>query len=239
VRRSRTSGSLARRALLAGLLALPLSASAWIPEPERAWTAVAQTNGSSGRGGPLAFPVALLGSDGAIAATGRLSLGPGGRARLELAHADGSTEVHERSGAEYRVLRNGRPADRALELVPPLAVLQATDAAAVADALRAMGANPAAVDLGMDGTHDCWVLGGRDAGSFAASARPALWVDQESQQPVRIDAATGTQYRFGDVASREGARFPSRIDVLASGWPPWRIEIQNGAAAPAGAAVAP
>jgi len=238
VRRGR-SGSLTRAALVAALLAPPLAASAWIPEPERAWTAVAQTNGSSGRNGPLAFPVALVGSDGAIAATGRLSLEPGGRARLELARADGSTEVHERTGAEYRVLRNGRPADPAPELVPPLAVLQATDPAAVADALRAMGANPAVVDLGMDGTHDCWVLGGRDPGSFAASTRPSLWVDQESQQPVRIDAASGTQYRFGEVASREGARFPSRIDVLASGWPAWRIEIRNTAAAPAGAGVAP
>jgi hypothetical protein len=64
-------------------------------------------------------------------------------------------------------------------------------------------------------------------------------VDQESQQPVRIDAFSGTQYRLLDSAVRGGVRFPSRIDVLAPGWPIWRIEVQSAPPAPAAARSAP
>jgi hypothetical protein len=217
---------------LALLLAAP-PARAWIPEPERAWGAIAQTNAASGRGRSLDLAVALVGADGAVAATGRLRLEPDGRSRLDLELGGNASETHERAGLEYRVTRNGQRADKAPRLLPPLALLQETSAMGVADALRAIGGNPAQVDLGIEGKHDCWVLGGRDPGPFEASNRPSLWVDQEAQQPVRIDDASGTQYRLGDPVSRDGVRFPSRIEVSAPGWPIWRIEIQSPAAKPA------
>lgn len=227
-----TRGARALAAALAGgLLFAAAPASAWIPEPTRAWTAIAASNAASGRGKPIEFPVALIGADGGVAATGRLRADGAGASRLDLTGADGIAEVHERRGAEYRVTRGGRPVDRAPRLLPPLDLLQVTTAPGVAEALRAIGGNPAQVDLGIEGTHDCWVLGGREAGSFAANTRPALWVDQETQQPVRIDDANGVQYRFGDVASRPGGvRFPSRIDVQDPGWPVWRLQVQNAAA---------
>lgn len=217
-------------ALACGLLFAAARASAWIPEPTRAWTAIAASNAASDRGKPIEFPVALSGADGAVVATGRLEMDGAGAARLELTGADGVAEVHERRGAEYRVTRGARPVDRAPRLLPPLELLQVTNPTGVAEALRAIGGNPAQVDLGIEGTHDCWVLGGREAGAFEANTRPALWVDQETQQPVRIDDANGVQYRFGDAAPRTGGvRFPSRIDVQDPGWPVWRIQVQNAA----------
>jgi hypothetical protein len=90
-----------------------------------------------------------------------------------------------------------------------IALLQAASAQAVADALRTIGGDPKIVDLGMEGAHDCWVLGGRDMGSFDANTRVSLWVDQESQQPVRIDDGSGPQYRFGSPKKGETIRFPA------------------------------
>lgn len=227
----RTGRSALALALAGALLVAASRASAWIPEPERAWSAVATSNAASGRGKPFDFPVALVGADGGVAATGRLRTEGAGAARLELTLADGVAEVHERLGADYRVTRGGRAVERAPRLLPPLELLQVTSAMGVAEALRAIGGNPARVELGLEGTHDCWVLGGRDPGAFEANTRPSLWVDQETQQPVRIDDANGVQYRLGDAAARPGGvRFPSRIDVQETGWPVWRIQVQNSAA---------
>lgn len=217
-------------ALVGTILLAAIPASAWIPEPERAWSAIASANTTSGRGRSLDFPVALIGADGKVSGTGRLRIESSGASRLELDLADGGAEMHERRGAEYRVTRGGRPVERAPRLLPPLDLLQATTATGVAEALRAIGGNPAQVDLGIEGAHDCWVLGGRDRGAFESNTRPSLWVDQETQQPVRIDDAGGAQYRFGDAVARAGGvRFPSRIDVQESGWPLWRIQVQSAA----------
>ncbi|RIL07585.1 MAG: hypothetical protein DCC71_02320 [Proteobacteria bacterium] len=89
------------------------------------------------------------------------------------------------------------------------------------------------------------MIGGRDPGDFDANTRPSVWVDQESQQPVRIDDANGVQYRMSDVSPKDGVRFPSQIDVRAPGWPLQRIQVATpappGARPPeaAGAAAAP
>jgi hypothetical protein len=225
------AGRGALAAALAGVLLVAASrAAAWIPEPERAWSAIAASNAASGRTKAFDFPVALIGADGGVAGTGHLRSNGDGAWRLELQLADGIAEVHERRGAEYRVTRGGRAVERAPRLLPPLDLLQAASAMGVAEALRAIGGNPAQVDLGIEGAYDCWVLGGRERGAFEANTRPALWVDQETQQPVRIDDANGAQYRFGDAAARPGGvRFPSRIDVQDPGWPIWRIQVQNAA----------
>ena len=232
-----------RAALAVGLgVAAALPAGAWIPEPERAWTLLAQSNLQSARTKPLDFAVALVDAVGNVAATGRLRAEPGGAARLELALVDGGTEVHERSGGEYRVTRNGQRVDRAPQILPPFAVLQAGKAVEVADALRESGGDPARVDLGIEGRADCWVLGGRDPGDFQMNARPSVWVDQETRQPVRIDAAAGVRYRLLDLSPKGGVRFPSRIEVRADGWPIWRLDVATPAppgARPPGVETAP
>jgi hypothetical protein len=219
---------LALALLLGSVLAGP--AAAWIPEPERAWASLAQGNAQSARARPIDFAVALVDATGAVVATGRLRAEPGGHALLELALADGGgTEVHERSGSEYRVTRNGQRTDKAPRLLPPLGLLQAGRPADVADALRAVAGDPARVDLGMEGRYDCWVLGGRDPGDFQMNGRPSIWVDQETQQPVRIDDAAGVRYRLLDLAPKDGVRFPSRIEIQADGWPIWRIDVATPA----------
>lgn len=220
----------ARLGIAVGLaVALARSASAWIPEPERAWSTLAQSNSQSARTRPIDFAVALVDSSGTVAATGRLRAEPGGHALLELTLADGGTEVHERRALEYRVTRNGQRVDKVPRLLPPLGLLQAGNGTAVADALRDLAGDPARVDLGIEGRYDCWVLGGRDPGDFQMNKRPSIWVDQETQQPVRIDDAAGVRYRLLDLAPKDGVRFPSRIEVNADGWPIWRIDVATPA----------
>ena len=217
-------------------------AAAWIPEPERAWSMLAQSNLQSARNRPLDFAVALVDAAGNVTATGRLLAEPGGRARLELTLAEGGTEVHERNGLDYRVTRNGQRVERAPQLLPPLAALQADSAMKVADALRALAGDPARVDLGIEGPNDCWVLGGRDPGDFQMNTRPSVWVDQETRQPVRIDDAAGVRWRLLDLAPKGGVRFPSHIEVHADGWPIWRIDVATPAppqARPPGVGTAP
>jgi hypothetical protein len=223
------------RVALAGLfgIALVRPAAAWIPEPERAWSTLATSNGQSARTRSLDFAVALVDATGAVAATGRLRAEPGGHARLDLALADGGEEVHERRGVEYRVTRNGQVVAKAPRLLPPLGMLQAAKGLDVAAALRDIAGDPARVDLGMEGRYDCWVLGGRDPGDFQMNTRPSIWVDQETQQPVRIDDAAGVRYRLLDLAPKGGVRFPSRIEVHADGWPIWRIDVATPAPAEA------
>lgn len=225
----------AARAVL-GVAAIALvqagAASAWIPEPESAWGIVAQGNTEAGRTRALSLDVSIVGADGAVAATGTARLDPSGRARLGVTYADGAVEVHERTGSDYQATRAGGKVAKPVRLLPPLALLQASSGLAVDEALRSIGGNPRLVDLGMEGTHDCWVLGGRDMGAFDANTRVSLWVDQDSQQPVRIDDGAGTQYRLGPPAKGEGIRFPAWIEVRPATGPGYRIDVKAVTPAP-------
>ena len=225
-------GSIGAALAIAISLAAARPAGAWIPAPESAWGFVASSNSNAGRTGALKLDVALVGADGAVAATGTARLEPGGVAKLGLTYGDGTVEVHERTPTDYVVTRGGSRVSQPLRLIPPVALLQAASGLAVADTLRAIGGDPALVDLGMEGAHDCWVLGGRDTGPFDSNTRVSLWVDQESQQPVRIDDGAGTQYRLGSPAAKEGIRFPAWIDVRAAGFPSWRLDVRSVSKAP-------
>jgi hypothetical protein len=219
--------------LIAALaLAYASPATAWIPAPESAWSIVAQDNSNASRTRALKLDVALVGADGAVAATGTVRVEPNGHARLGITWADGTVEMHERTATDYQATRAGAPVKEPLRLLPPFALLQTASGLAVAEALRAIGGDPKLVDLGMEGAHDCWVLGGREMGSFDANTRASLWVDQESQQPVRIDDGAGTQYRLGGPAKGEGIRFPTWIEVRAASGPGYRIDVKSVAPAP-------
>jgi hypothetical protein len=207
-------------------LAYASAASAWVPAPETAWGIIAQGNSSASRTRALKLDIALVGADGAVAATGTVRVEPNGQARLGITWADGTVEMHERTATDYQATRAGARVDEPLRLLPPFALLQASTGLTVAEALRTIGGNPNLVDLGMEGTHDCWVLGGREMGSFDANTHRSLWVDQESQQPVRIDDGAGTQYRFGDPKKGEAIRFPAWIEVRAESGPSYRIDVK-------------
>ena len=232
------SAAARRRACCVALLTIGLVVShagrvrAWIPEPESAWSMVAQSNSAASRTRALALDIALVGADGAVVATGTARVEPNGRARLGVTFADGTVEMHERTPIDYQATRAGTRVEKPLRLIPPIALLQAGTAQGVADALRTIGGDPKLVDLGMDGAHDCWVLGGRDMGSFDSNTRVSLWVDQESQQPVRIDDGSGTQYRFGTPKKGEGIRFPAWIEVRNATSPSLRIDVKSVRPAP-------
>jgi hypothetical protein len=226
-----------RAALLAAGIALAAAAApAAIPSAAKVRGAVAADNASAGRAQPLGVEVALVNQAGQVAATGHATLDPGGTARLELRLADGGSEVHERTPLSYKVTRNGAAVEHTLRLLPPAQLLQARSEEFVSAGLVALGADPDQVDLGMDGSSDCWVLGGRDPGPFEASNRPSLWVDIDSHRPVRIDDGHGTHYRFGPPAGSGGIRFPAWIDIDAPGWPHWRMDVQQVAPLAPGAA---
>jgi hypothetical protein len=54
---------------------------AWIPEPESAWSMVAQSNSAASRTRAQALEIAHAGPDRAVVATGTVRLEPNGRAR--------------------------------------------------------------------------------------------------------------------------------------------------------------
>ncbi len=208
------------------------AANAWIPAPESAWSIVAQDNSTASRTRALSLDIALVGADGVVAATGTARVEPNGHARLGITWADGTVEMHERTATDYQATRAGARVKQPLRLLPPLALLQASSGLAVAEALRTIGGDPKLVDLGMEGAYDCWVLGGREMGAFDANTRASLWVDQDSQQPVRIDDGADTQYRFGSPKKGEGIRFPAWIEVRAASGPSYRIDVKAVTPAP-------
>jgi len=222
--------------LLGGALAIAAPAQGAVPSAEKVRKAVAASNLAGKRAQPLLVEVALLAESGEVAATGQGRLDPAGASRLDLTLADGRTETHERTGQGYRVTRGGAPVERAPELLPPVRLLLAPSGDALAAALGDLGGDPERVDLGVEGTSDCWVLGGRNPGPFGANALPSLWVDIDSRQPVRIDEGNGTHFRLGPAALQNGVRFPAWLEVESSGWPRWRMEIRH--VAPANAAPA-
>lgn len=129
-------------------------------------------------------------------------------------------------------------------LLPPLFLLQASSPGALRRALLDLGAAPDRVDLGYVGEHDCYVLGGRGpepsgeparvatgggdgAGGGRAWSPPALWVDQESLEAVRIVRGDGVRFELGPPVERGGATLPAWVEVRSPGSAPLRLEIRT------------
>jgi hypothetical protein len=220
-------GPAAALALVIGALGLVVGrpAAALIPSATKVSRAVAAANTEGRRSQPLALQVALLDGSGTLVASGTLRLDPRGGERLELQGADGMAEVHERSAAGYRATRGSQPLAQPMRLLLPGQVLQARDAGSLQLALQRLGVDGGRVDLGIEGDHDCWVLGGRDPGAFDANRRPSLWVDLDSHEPVRIDEG-GVHYRLGPMVASGGIRFPAWIEIEVADAPPQRMEIR-------------
>jgi hypothetical protein len=131
------SAAFRRRGCQVVLLTVALAVSnagrvrAWIPEPESAWSMVAQSNSAASRTRALALDIALIGADGAVVATGTARVEPNGRARLAprrrhrrdaRAHADrlsvpervsaAAWSTHRAAAGRYRAGRRSGPDDR-------------------------------------------------------------------------------------------------------------------------------
>jgi hypothetical protein len=230
-----------RRLAVGGLLALAASWTseptlAFVPSAEKVSEAVAETNDRDRRAQALQVEVVLRDPLGHEKAVGTALLHPGGEARLELRTPDGDVERRHLVGGHERVTQDGRAQRPKRPLLPPLALLQADTGEGLRALLRALGGRDERVDLGLEGSHDCYVLGGRrtTSGDAAARASVALWIDVESSEPVGIDRADGVRFRLGPPTAHGEIRFPAFIDVEAPGRPVWRLDVRR--VAPAGAA---
>jgi hypothetical protein len=203
-------------AALLWVLLFSLSARAHIPPPKRIADAVAAANRSAGRTRVLEVEVALrLDDSEQPAATGELLSDPGGLSRLELRSPQGVVERYLLRGGKLLASRDRRTVEAPRPLLPPLFLLQASSGDLLMASLVALGASSHEVALGYEGEHDCYVLGGRvpSSGAAALSPRPALWVDQESLEPVRVDRGDGVRFRLGAPAGFGPVRLPSWIEI--------------------------
>jgi hypothetical protein len=206
-----------RRALRAGALgallcAIGAPAFAAIPLPETIARAVADASRAQGRARAFTFAVkarpgaADEDTAGGFTAEGELVADPAGQVRLALRHQDGFVERQLRRGGGLTAARDGEPIEGPHPLAPPFWVLQASTGGALLAWLGELGGDPAQVALGYDGSHDCYVLGGKARGA-------SIWIDKDTQQVVRIDLGDGTTYRFLVWTARGGALLPGRIEL--------------------------
>jgi hypothetical protein len=231
-----------RRLAVGGLLALIATWTSaptlgFVPSAEKVSEAVAETNDRDQRAQALQVEVVLRDPLGHEKSAGTAWLHPAGEVRLELRTPEGDVERRRLVGGRERVMQDGRSQSPERPLLPPLALLQADTGDGLRALLRALGGRDERVELGLEGSHDCYVLGGRRraaSGKAPGGASVALWIDVESSQPVRIDRADGVRFRLGPPRTHGEIRFPAFIDVEAPGRPVWRLDVHR--VAPAGAA---
>jgi hypothetical protein len=203
-------------AVLPWAVLISLPARAYFPSPPRIAAAVAEANREAGRPRVLEVGVALYrGSSEEPVATGELLSAPGGLSRLELRSPRGDMERHLLRGKKLLASRDRSALDAPRPFLPPFFLLQAASGKALTASLLTLGVSAHEVALGYEGEHDCYVLGGRASSSRAAvlSLRPALWVDQESLEPVRFDRGDGVRFRLGPSADFGSVRLPSWIEA--------------------------
>jgi hypothetical protein len=227
-----------RSALVALCLLLAPTAGAAIPEAQRIADAAAQANHKAGRSEPMILDVSLRIGDSEPLATGVLASHPTGLARLELRSHQGFVERHLLQGSEYTASRDGELLAAPRPFLPPIFLLQAGSGAALRAALESFGVAAGDVALGLADERDCYVLGGRAIGpaTGASPGRPALWVDMETFDVVRIDAPDGVRFRFGPASDFDGLRAPAWISIEVPGQAPARLEVVRASRANAPAA---
>lgn len=204
-------------AALAPLVADP--AAAYVPPADRIAGAVAKANTKDGRNTGLRLEVAVL-SGGVQVGQGELLTDPHGFARVELHHESGFVERHLLLGAQHLASRDGSALKDPRPLLPPFPLLQASSGGQLLAGLNALGVATQTVELGYEGSHDCYVIGGRSGG-------PALWVDEDTLEPVRMDLAGGVHFYFGPDRQDGDVRVPAWVQVEQNGAGPLRLEVRQ------------
>ncbi len=241
MRRSAKAG-----AILASALLLAFGAGAHVPSGEAVAEAVAQGQKKARRGGLTEFRIRVVrqaeGELPVAVGAGAMWSDPEGRARLTLQRGEGEVERQLRSSEGFAAAEAGRFIRRPLQILPPLWVLQAEEGALLLEQLAELGGDPERIELGYEGAHDCFVLGGREGGA-------AFWIDQYSHRVIRIDLASGVRYRLGPITTGDGTgdgawrggEWPAWIDIEtpapgggATPAPALRLELSAGAMPPAG-----
>ena len=211
--------------LVAGILCAAVAASAWLPETSRIANAVAKLNREAGRARTLRLEVELrFEGDPEIAATGVLWSDPEGSSRLELVSPKGFIERHLVRGRRAEASRDGQLLETARHFLPPYFLLQTSSASALTNRLLELGVRTGQAELGYEGEHDCYVIGGR-------AAPPSLWVDSDAFGVVRFDSAEGASYRFGSALQVDGLTVPAWFEVRQEGEPMARLTVLSAGTA--------
>ena len=223
----------------AAALVLAASASALVPPPPKVAKAVADANRTARRTKPLLLKVTLtIGEGQPTAATGTLVSHPTGLARLELKSHRGFVERHLLQGTAYTASRNQELIDNPRRFLPPVFLLQGRSGEALIAAMESFGIASDDGVLGRVGDYDCFVFGGRLPRRSEAAGRqlPSMWVDLDSFDVVRVDAADGVRFRFGPSQDFSGIRVPRWIEIETRGRETARLEILEASVANAPAA---
>jgi len=211
--------------LVAGILCAAVAASAWLPETSRIANAVAKSNREAGRARTIRLEVELrFEGDPEIAATGVLWSDPEGSSRLELVSPKGFIERHLVRGRRAEASRDGQLLETARHFLPPYFLLQTSSASALTNRLLELGVRTGQAELGYEGEHDCYVIGGR-------AAPPSLWVDSDAFGVVRFDSAEGASYRFGPALEADGLTVPAWFEVRQEGEPMARLAVLSAGTA--------
>jgi len=224
--------------VVAGLM-LAANASALVPPPPKVAKAVAEANRTARRGKPLLLKVTLtIGEGQPAAASGTLVSHPTGLARLELKSNRGFVERHLLQGTTYTASRNGDVIDSPRRFLPPFFLLQGGSGEALIAAMESFGIAADDGVLGRVEDYDCFVFGGRlpRRSVEAGGQLPSMWVDLDSYDVVRIDAAAGVRFRFGPAQDFSGIRVPRWIEIETRGREKARLEILEASVANAPAA---
>lgn len=169
-RRRVRRGAVGALLLAAGLAA---TATAFVPPAPKVADAVAEANERGGRTRPLRLAVTLHDALGEEKARGEALLDPRGEATLELRTPDGSVERHRLVGGREWADQDGGPRVPERPLLAPLALLQVGRGEDLLALLGFLGGAPGEIDLGLEGPHDCYVLGGRGLPPLPPLPRPS------------------------------------------------------------------
>lgn len=226
----------AAAALIGVLVALP--AAGFVPTPDKLTNAAGRANYEAKRTGSLRLDVALFteapGNGAEPIATGNLLSDPlVGASRLDLVGRNGVKEQHLIGSAGSGAWRDGERLSRARPLLPPMTLFQVRFGKSLRSGLRGLGVPLESAELMRNGDHDCFVLGGVDAGAAAGgfSRRPTVWLDSYSYDIVRIDRSDGVRFSFGPVKSFGERRLPGWIVLEEEGKDPLWLEVRGAASA--------
>jgi hypothetical protein len=169
---------------LVGLLCVDAPAArAFVPKPDRALTAIAQANLSSGRTQAIQLDLVMRIGEREAIATGQLVSHPSGLARLELRGNGGRVDRYLLSGPELLAAKDGEPLENPQPMLQPIFLLQPSSQETLRVALETFGVDSRYIGLAPCGDLDCYVLGDPALAAPAVRALPASEGDATADGP--------------------------------------------------------
>lgn len=201
-------------ALAVTVVLLAAAAHAFIPRAERVIQAVAERNVQAGRAQPLQLDLVLRMEDSPPLGSGVLVTHPTGLARLELHGSGGVVERHVLQGGEHLAMRDGERLPEPRAFLPPLFLLQTSQALDLRSGLAQLGADAEAIGLAPCGDADCYVIGdpARTSPRYEPPAPPALEGTDPAPAVVPDDSPGATESPLSLEVSE-----PGMLSILSPG----------------------